>query len=449
MDTNNYQQLLKKRFGKPLRTGEYLGKTVPIVHECRRCGIDFRASPARVITGGMCLPCTRAADTNVGVTAGIQFLAKLAAKYDHIKCLEFGAVNRAAKFSCWCGHQWQATPRQILGAKNNPCPACASAVEEVQFDAAGRIRVLHRTGRVWIDVCGKLSTVRCWCGTRLKILTRLVTSPATECPTCLGLPADSPQIVYKFKGIEYISYHNDGTVLVPDVDYGWAEIKVKTRQIAKTVVPTLKVTFAGKYVTLPIGAHLWNVADVEAWQRQIDLTNVTVLSLDPGVTNCAWAALKSDRDGRVKLLGTGMIQNTVKEFTGDAVCESSSKFTREIQQLMEEFSVTHLIAERFMSRGMKGLTIELVNAMLGILINSWKGRLGTFKLITAAQWKNEWNRNSDLTAFYSMCACEVHQVDAIGIGLYGIDHWFNRKPFEHIRKLEKTLTKQIRLRNFG
>jgi len=445
MNTKNYQLLLKKRFGKTLRTGEYLGKTVAILHECRGCGIDFRASPSRVMSGDLCLACTRAGDHRVGITAGAQFLDKLASKYVHIKCLEFNAVNRESRFSCWCGHEWRATPRQVLAAVSNPCPACA---EKVQFDPAGRSSVLRRTGRVWVAEHGKLSTLRCWCGTDLKALTRLVTSPATECPTCLGLSADNTQIIYKFKGLEYVSYHERGTILVPPGEQGWAETKVKVRQVAKTATPVLKATINGRHVVMPDGAHLWNNTEVQAWQRQLGLTGVTVLSLDPGVTNCAWAVLESDRRGRVKLLGTGMIQNTVKEFTGDGVRESSRKFIGEIQQLIEEFSVTHLIAERFMSRGMKGLTIELVNAMLGILLNSWKGRRGTFKLVTAAQWKNEWNRNSDLTTFYGMCNCEVHQVDAIGIGLYGIDHWFNRKPFEHIRKIEKTLINQIRLRNF-
>lgn len=449
MDTKSYMQLLQKKFGMALRIGAYAGKFTPIAHECRRCGTDFRASPERVLSGGLCLECTRASnkDMHPSVTAGHQFADKLLEKYEHIKCLEFNAVNREAKFTCWCGHEWMASPRQVLAAKGSPCSECS---EKIQFNALGQASVLRRTGRLWEADNGRMSILRCWCGTRLEIASKFVGSLAVECPACLGIGSEEgTQVTYKFKGLEYVSYHVGGTILVPNAETGWAETRAKAKQVARLHKPVLKIHIDGKYVAMPDGSHVWNLSDVWAWRRQVGLERVTVLSLDPGVTNCAWAVLDSGRSGAVKLLATGMIQNTVREFTGDAVRESSARFTNEIQQLVEEYSVTHLIAERFMSRGMKGLTIELVNAMLGILINGWKGRRGTLKLVTAAQWKNEWNRNSDLTAFYAECDCEVHQVDAIGIGLYGIDHWFNRKPFEHIRRLEVSLIKQIRLRNFG
>ena len=102
--------------------------------------------------------------------------------------------------------------------------------------------------------------------------------------------------------------------------------------------------------------------------------------------------------------------------------------------------------ERFMARGMKGTTIELVNIMIGYLSAMWKSRnKRSFKLLTAAQWKNEWNRRSDLKEFYKKASCEVHQVDAIGIGMYGGAFWFDAEPFKDIKLFEKELVKQIEI----
>ena len=439
-----YRELLVSRFGADTLIGAYLGSR-PTEHRCRACGYEFRASPKRILAGGLCLWCTRAADpAGKAETAGTVFNSAVAAKWDHVSCTKFSAVSREAEFECWCGTTWTDKPRNILKRKDNPCPGCSV---RPKFDAQGKLHVHSRTGRLWKSESGGKSSLRCWCGTNIQIPTKLISSPAIECPTCLGLcTEDAIQTAYKFRTLDHVSWHVNGEVNVPQDAYGWEEARVKAKQILKEGYAPV-ISLGSEY--MPQGAHTWKRTEVEAWRRQSLVKGVTVLSLDPGVTNCAWSVLEAGRTGMPKLLATGMIRNTIKEFTGDDLESRSKLFSNEIQQLVEEFSVTHLIAERFMSRGMKGLTIELVNAMLGILINLWAGAPGSMKFITAAQWKNEWNRNSDLTAYYSRCACEVHQVDSIGIGLYGIDHWFNRKPFENIRSLEKRLVKQINLRNFG
>lgn len=444
MNTDRYRKLLKAKFGKPIRCADYLGKSTPIVHECRMCGYDYRAAPERVISGALCLWCTREAGDKlaVKVTAGSKFAARLEAKYEHISCENFGAANRDAKFSCWCGATWQAKPRSVLGSKGNPCPTCSSVL---RFGPAGKLAVAQQTGRNWLSEDKKTSKLKCWCGTILDVPSRLVGSPSVGCPTCLGLTGNAKQIVYKFKALERVSYHVGGRLSLSNIGIEWPEIRAAAQSVARQDVP--RITLGG--MELPAGAHKWKSAEVQAWRQQVGLNRVVVLSLDPGVTNFAWSVLECTRKGRPELLATGMIQNTVKEFTGDDLRAEAALFESEIRQLVEEFSVTHLIAERFMSRGMKGLTIELVNSMLGILLNGWSGGPGSFKLITAAQWKNEWNRNSSLTDFYARCACEVHQVDSIGIGMYGIDHWFNRKHFEHLKLIEKTLVKQIKERNLG
>jgi Holliday junction resolvasome RuvABC endonuclease subunit len=207
----------------------------------------------------------------------------------------------------------------------------------------------------------------------------------------------------------------------------------------------------GKLVVLPQGWHLKEMAWVKWWLLKSSVKCINVLAIDPGVTNAAWAILRVSHSGIFKVVAHGKILNAMTNMNGDII-KDVKKFQSELLEIVDNYNVNALIIERFQSRGLKGTTIELVNLMIGCLMAEMeriKGRHILVSLITPSQWKNEWNRNSNLEAFYKKVNCVVHQVDAIGIGLYGAYTWLGLKPFADIVKREKNLAKQINQTNSG
>lgn len=77
----------------------------------------------------------------------------------------------------------------------------------------------------------------------------------------------------------------------------------------------------------------------------------------------------------------------------------------------------YAVAERYQTRGIKGLSSELVSAMLGITMMVFPGRS---RFVIAAQWKVAYARTGlDLDAFYKeMRPITPHQVDASLMGLW-------------------------------
>lgn len=155
-----------------------------------------------------------------------------------------------------------------------------------------------------------------------------------------------------------------------------------------------------------------------------------VLGLDPGTTNHAWAAIEIRLNPfRTHVVASGMVTNTVTELTGDPHV-MANKYKREIRALIKKYNLKYIVAERFMSRGLRGKTGEMVSVMLGLLLNVG---IKDVRFVTAAQWKNQWNVFHDLKAFYKAAAVVPHQIDACNIGIYAGNLWFGTKnPFEFL-----------------
>lgn len=174
----------------------------------------------------------------------------------------------------------------------------------------------------------------------------------------------------------------------------------------------------------------------------------TILSCDPGTRNFGISVVRFKLNPfRYKVLYNGMLQNTINDLTGD-LTKSFSSYKSEIRKLKNKYKVDYICAERFMTRGLKGTTIECVCVMLALL-----SQIGVkdFRFITASQWKNAWNKFHDLNTFYDVCPCETHQIDAVNIGLYGATLFFEQPHFEFLQNKNalKDLSKQIQLTNNG
>jgi hypothetical protein len=163
-----------------------------------------------------------------------------------------------------------------------------------------------------------------------------------------------------------------------------------------------------------------------------------IFSGDPGTKNFA-ASFTLVENNKVRLLATGMLQNTLGDLTGN-VEEACLKFVAEIDALYCKYGTPDITCfERFQSRGNGGTLIECVNMMLGILTYRNVGL--NPKVITAATWKNRLNAElamigqslNDLYTDNNLASKHsnktMHELDASFIGLYRMYDWYGIPAF--------------------
>lgn len=163
-----------------------------------------------------------------------------------------------------------------------------------------------------------------------------------------------------------------------------------------------------------------------------------LLSLDPGTSNYGYAvvsaqSIKNNQSSKMKVLRSGRIHTTVRALN-KGVLSQTRDYSNVIRGLMDEYKVTHVIAERYMSRRMGGTTIEAVNLMIGVIIQLCVEKGIHFLCIPASQWKNEINRNSPgyLEEEYRVgrqTKITPHTIDASMIALYGVGVMSGQNPF--------------------
>jgi hypothetical protein len=166
-----------------------------------------------------------------------------------------------------------------------------------------------------------------------------------------------------------------------------------------------------------------------------------ILSLDPGKQNFAFSIVTVDIKTGLKfeIIETGMINHTITNVTTD-LKDQAKAFNKEVSAIIRKNKVDALIAERFMVRGrFMGGSSEHINLMLGRLLAI---NVETV-YITAAQWKNAFNKVYCLNDFYKEIPLPTHRIDAALIGLYGSHYFTNTKPFACLKGKVKKVKNQI------
>lgn len=169
------------------------------------------------------------------------------------------------------------------------------------------------------------------------------------------------------------------------------------------------------------------------------MNRVKILGIDPGKVNAAFAVIEVQLSPfRYRILEHGMLLDTLTEMVGSDIQVRADRFKREVRKIIRKHKPTYLIAERYQTRGPKGTNVELVNVMLGLLLSV--GIKNTC-LITASQWKNQWNKVYKLDDFYQEAGVVVHQIDAVNIAFYGASVWFGVPFFQQLSNLDVFIKK--------
>lgn len=145
-----------------------------------------------------------------------------------------------------------------------------------------------------------------------------------------------------------------------------------------------------------------------------------LLGLDPGKTNHGIAVIGL-RDQKLSVISNAVMDNPVSELA-KKFRTGLDLYLEEIDQWVSTYKPVGIVAERFMTRGTMGTTIEVVGIMLGALATRYDLPI---KLLSAATWKNDFRRrfteqgHPELSDFYKVAGVTPHALDACLIGCYG------------------------------
>lgn len=160
-----------------------------------------------------------------------------------------------------------------------------------------------------------------------------------------------------------------------------------------------------------------------------------ILACDPGSSNYGYSVLECDlakgHTPVVMIKRFGCLHNTVRDLKSNHRKQLRA-YRDSLKDIVDSYGVTHIIAERYMSRRMGGVTIELVNIMIGAMLQQFLD-LST-KVMPASQWKNELKRKGidleEVYAEYKDKKITPHAIDASMIGCYGAYILSDLKPYE-------------------
>lgn len=174
--------------------------------------------------------------------------------------------------------------------------------------------------------------------------------------------------------------------------------------------------------------------------------NWRILTCDPGTRNFGIACV-GVKGNKVDVIASAMLTHPITLLTNGHLAERKAYVT-ELRQWFDLYKPDAIIAERFQTRGNGGPTIELVSTMNALLMAIKKK---PFKYVVASQWKNAFNRRwgtDHLKGMYNDCLTTPHQLDAILIGVYGLEMALDRElkytPSSIIEMAEATSCMELR-----
>lgn len=429
---------LNKRFkGRIVLEGPYTGAHEKALFKCLNCG-NVRQSTfyEKLKSTYGCKGCSISKNHKY---THEQFMELFATKPGSERIRVTGRYNGSSKtveVECLeCAHVWAPSAGNLLHS-NNGCPQCAKyGTARYDFKAvklgsrAVRVQGYEPQALEWLV---KVRDVR---------------------PRDIEVFSERkiPEIKYKWKGRNR-NYRPD--ILVGNTLYEVKSIWTLFFAFEMNKAKSKAATAAGyehrillcsntEVCLLPEDWITKKEVFIAKWFRRKTAKPMTILALDPGVQNFGWAVLRTTGAHKFEVVATGMLKNTLRSLNVDLNTQAEI-FLGDLDNLLDIYEPTGIAVERFMSRGMKGTTIELVNVMIGMVLSkaAVKSRR-KFIMIPASQWKNEINRNSSLDSLYAAApTCTPHQMDAVGIALYSAYFWYDAKPFEGFSKHLKLVAKQ-------
>lgn len=165
------------------------------------------------------------------------------------------------------------------------------------------------------------------------------------------------------------------------------------------------------------------------------MTIMNILGCDPGSRNFGYGVVQTKLVGKKQVFRVrecGILDHPLKSIKPDDLKVGRKQFLAEIKSLLQPNS--KIIGERFQTRGVNGVTIELVNFMLAFMYGAFPQ--ADMRMITASQWKHWVNKSAGLeklirrvkmsakakqtplAKLYKYSLCEPHELDAVLMALF-------------------------------
>ena len=179
---------------------------------------------------------------------------------------------------------------------------------------------------------------------------------------------------------------------------------------------------------------------------------ITVLSSDPGITNYGIAIMSVCNTSNVityDIKYCGMLRNPIKDLLASNLSINLYEYMKEMRKYCLQYTPNHIVAERFMNRGVRQATGEKVNIMLGALMFYALVNKFQFKMHTASSWKVKLNKVLNMKIFVSKARDQGvtnHELDAACIGLYHACKEFDADFCTCLNSLPKQMVFISRLR---
>lgn len=418
----------------------------------------------------------------------------------------YKGTSRKAKFKCVCGNIWESKVANLFSLKYG-CPECAKIIGiEKRLKTHEQFIKEFKKIRNPIKIIGtyekNIKPIKVQCE-KCKFIWNPIPKSLLKgygCPQCykrkqhsfllkpkkiiidgkcfevLGFEDQAIHYLCRSKKIDVKNIEVFSSGKVPIIDYTFNKIKrkccpdilVKNKIIievksnytlfkdfeknkakAKACVNKgykfkLLVINSGYEYLLPKYWYKKSKEEIQGFLNSKNYKNFIILSFDPGVNNMAWSVINFKNSHNFQIIATGMLENTLKTMKGWSKEKQQKQFIAELIELKNKYNVNAVCAERFMTRGNKGITIELVNIMLGSIQCLFTEDYSM--LITAAQWKNELNKKIPLEKIYNKFELPDHAIDSMFIGLYCCYSFFGKKPYLNInqKKVKKPLIRNIK-----
>lgn len=155
-----------------------------------------------------------------------------------------------------------------------------------------------------------------------------------------------------------------------------------------------------------------------------------IISADPGVENFSICVQELDSTtNSLKVVHLELLENTIKSLLEKAqpsFNDQADFFGDYFNQIFLKYKPKNICMERYQIRGFRasGSAAELINVMLGICVNEGRRQNIPFKLVIASEWKNDFNRKSEIPLkelYKCIKKLPPHCIDSMLIG------WYNNK----------------------
>lgn len=152
------------------------------------------------------------------------------------------------------------------------------------------------------------------------------------------------------------------------------------------------------------------------------MKKVTVLAHDPGSKNYGVAVVQGSKQGdtlRIRVLASGKQKSLVNQLKrGSLLRKQLDAYVNEVLAVKKKYKPHYFVAERYMTRGIKGLSVECINMMLSAAVREIEI---PYTLLAAVTWKRFVEKcGVDLKKAYKWCKAEPHQLDSALMGVYAV-----------------------------